>query len=390
MSIEEDLFSKRMRAETGSEIRKMFALAEAYEGELTRLEVGEPDYDTPSFVTDAAAEAAHNGATHYTPMEGIESLRREIAEKMQRDNGIGIDPEDIIVTNGGTEALLLTLQQIADYGDEVVIPTPGWPTYTIQTNLVGGEPVHVPLDPDRGFALDPGQVIDSITEQTCAVILCSPSNPTGVVYEPAAVREVAAAADAHDAIIIADEVYERLIYKGSRDGIAAIVDNPESVVTINSFSKGYAMTGWRIGWLASESAISDGARRLHAGTTLSPSSVAQQGALAALNGPQDCFEKMIETYESRCTYVADRLTKIAGVEATCPDGTFYIFVDIRSLDIDSTTAARELLIDHGVSTVPGIGFGSSGKGHLRVSCATSQETLDDGLRKIREYAESFH
>ncbi|WP_276299100.1 pyridoxal phosphate-dependent aminotransferase [Halorussus lipolyticus] len=389
MSADETLLTEVARGDTGSEIRKMFALAESYEGDLTRLEVGEPDFDTPEFVTDSAAESARDGATHYTPMAGIPPLREGIAEKMRRENAVEVEAEDIVVTNGGTEALLLALQAVVGDGQQVVIPTPAWPTYTIQTNLVGGEAITVPMDPDERFALDADRVCAEITDETAAVLLCSPSNPTGTIYEPDAVRQVAETAHAHDAVVIADEVYERLTFQGSREGIAGMVEHPESVVTINSFSKGYAMTGWRIGWLASESTISEGARRLHAGTTLSPSSVAQQAGLAALEGPQDQFEEMIETYQSRCNHVADRLSELPGIEAERPDGSFYLFVDIRGLGVDSATAAEELLTEHGVATVPGIGFGSSGEGHLRVSCAASRDDLDAGVAKIEDYVNSL-
>jgi aspartate aminotransferase len=369
-----------------SKIRVMFDLAEEYDGDPVRLHVGEPDFDTPEHVLDAADRAAREGETHYTVNQGIPPLREAIADELDRESGVEVAPEQVTVKTGAMEALSLATLAVAGPGDEVVIPTPAWPNYYNHAAIAGATPVEVPLPADEGFDLDPERVVDAIGDDTAAVILTSPSNPTGRVYDEDAVREVADAAAAHDAYVFADEVYGRLTYDDEFRGMASYVDHPERVLTIGSCSKTYAMTGWRLGWLAGPQPIVDAVTRLGESTTACASSVSQHAALAALTGPQEPVAEMKAAFEERRDYVVDRVADIDGVSCPRPEGAFYAFLDVSELDGGSFDVAERLLDEHGVVTAPGDGFGEAGEGYVRISFANSLERIELGLDRIEEMA----
>ena len=365
-----------------SQIRVMFDLAETHDGDLVRLEVGEPDFDTPAHVVDAATEAARAGATHYTSNAGIPELRTAISETMAREHDLRVDPDQVLVTTGGMEALHLALLVVADPGAEVVVPTPGWPNYFSQAKLADAVPVEVPLPADRGFALDAERIVERIGPDTAAVVLSSPSNPTGQVFDPDAVRTVVEAAADAGAFVIADQVYARLTYEGSQRAIAASTDHPEDVLTVDSFSKTYAMTGWRVGWLTGPPDVIDRATAIRESTTACTSSVAQHAALAALAGPQDPVREMYDAFRERRDYVVERIEAIPGVSAPRPEGAFYAFLDVRELEGTSLEIAKRLLSEYGVVVAPGGGFGEAGEGHLRVSFANGLDRLELGFDRI--------
>ncbi len=371
-----------------SMIRYMFDSAQAMDREdLVHLEIGEPDYDTPTHVLDAADEAVRGGATHYTSNAGIPPLREAIANKTERDNGIRYDPEtDITVTVGAMEALHLALLTITEPGQEIIIPSPAWPNYRTQAVLAGGKPVEVPLDTD-GFQLDTKAMIERISSETAAIVLCSPSNPTGQLLDAADVRAVADAAAEHNAYVIADEVYEGLVYGGSKEAIASQVADRDRVLTVNSISKKYAMTGWRLGWLAGAEPIISEVTKIHESTTACASAPSQHAALAAISGPQAPIEEMKSSFRERRNYVDDRISSIEGVQCPRPEGAFYAFVDITSVAESSLEAAESLLYDHGVVVAPGAGFGDAGEGFVRLSFANGLDRLELGLDRIEEFVE---
>lgn len=383
MAEHEAQLASRATQDTGSEIRIMFERAQAL-NDVVRLEIGEPDFDTPQHVIDAAAEAASKGATHYTSTYGITELRDAIAEKVREDNEVPVERDGVIVTNGGIEALALSFLSVVDPGSEVIVPTPEWTNYAAQISLAGGEPVRVPLDPETGFDLDPDRLIESMSDDTDAVVLCRPNNPTGRVYDEDSVRAVVEAAADHEAYVIADEVYERLTYEGNRRSAAALGE-PEWVLSVNSFSKGYAMTGWRLGWLAGPKPVVDAAQIIRQQFSLCSSSVAQQAGLAALTGPQEPFAEMIETYQERRDYALDRIAEIPELECTTPEGAFYLFCDASTIDGTSMEIATSMLEQEGVAVTPGSGFGDAGTNHLRMSYATSLDDLAEGFDRIERY-----
>ncbi|GAB7013939.1 pyridoxal phosphate-dependent aminotransferase [Halolamina salina] len=373
--------TERVRACERSKIRVMFDLAEAADRDLVRLEVGEPDFDTPEHIVDAAAEAARAGETHYTSNAGLPELREAISETLDREYDVRYDPEQFVVTNGGMEALHLAVLSVLGAGEELLIPSPSWPNYWTQARLADGVPVEIPMPEETGYALDAERVIERMGEETGAVVLCSPANPTGQLHDPDEMRAVVDAAAEHDAYVIADEVYLGLTYDRDPVGLAALTDHPEHVLTVGSCSKTYAMTGWRVGWLGGPQEMIDEVTKIHESTTACAGSVAQHAAIAALTGPQEPVEEMYDAFAERREYVADRIESIDGVSAPTPDGAFYAFLDV-DLPGSSLDIAKRLLREQDVVLAPGDGFGEAGEGKLRLSFANSLEQLEKGLDGI--------
>ncbi|WP_435152790.1 pyridoxal phosphate-dependent aminotransferase [Haladaptatus sp. DFWS20] len=370
-----------------SKIRVMFELAEEQGGDLVRLEVGEPDFDTPEHIIDAAERAARDGKTHYTSGAGIPELRSAIAERMTDETGVSVDPErHVSVTTGAMESLFLALEAIAEPGDEVLIPTPAWPNYRNQVRLAEATPVEIPLSADDGFDLDPNRIIEHLNRDTAAVILTTPSNPTGQVYDEDAVKAVVEAAEKHDVFVIADEVYARLT-DGDHRRVAAYTDYPEGLLTVDSCSKTYAMTGWRLGWLVGPEDVIEAVTNLGESTTACPSSVGQHAALAALTGPQDPVREMRTAFVERRDYLVNRVEEVPNISCPRPDGAFYAFLDVNELDGNSEDVARRLLSEYGVVTAPGSGFGDAGEGFVRLSFANSMERIELGLDRLEEMVE---
>ncbi|MBP1985984.1 pyridoxal phosphate-dependent aminotransferase [Halolamina salifodinae] len=373
--------TERVRACDPSKIRVMFDLAEAADRDLVRLEVGEPDFDSPDHIVEAAVDAARAGETHYTSNAGMLELRAAIADTLHREFAVEYDPGQLTVTNGGMEALHLAMLATVEDGGEVVIPSPAWPNYWTQTRLAGGVPVEVAMPEETGYALDAERVIDAIGDDTDAVVLCSPSNPTGQVFDPEPMQAVVDAAAEHDAYVLADEVYLGLTYDRDPVGLAALTGHPDHVLTIGSCSKAYAMTGWRVGWLGGPTEIVDEVTKIHESTTACAGTVAQHAAIAAMEGPQEPVEEMYNAFAERREYVADRVADMDGVSAPTPDGAFYAFLDV-DLPGSSLDIAKRLLRERDVVLAPGDGFGDAGKGKLRLSFANSLEQLEKGLDGI--------
>jgi aspartate aminotransferase len=373
--------TERVRAVERSSIRYMFDIAEEMDDDLVRLEVGIPDFDTPAHVVDAACTAARDGHTSYTTNAGNPELRAAIADHMAGDYGVQVDPDEVIVTAGGMEALHLAALCTVSPGEEVVFPTPGFPNYWVQTRMADGVPNPVPMPAESGFTLDADRLVDAIGPDTGLVILCSPNNPTGRTYDADEVRAVVDAAAEHDAYVVADEVYLGLSYDRDPEGVAAMAGHPENVLTVNSCSKRYAMTGWRVGWLAGTTDIVDQATKIHESTTSCASSVSQHAALAALTGPQDAAAEMYDAFHERRDYVVDRAATVEGLTCPRPEGAFYAFLD---LDLPGTSLeiAEHLLREYGVVLAPGDGFGEVGAGWVRLSFANSLDRLEEGFDRI--------
>ncbi|WP_339104294.1 pyridoxal phosphate-dependent aminotransferase [Haloterrigena salinisoli] len=388
---ERDRLSDRVREIEPQGIRVMFELAAEYERErgdeadLVHLEFGEPDFDTPAHVVDAAFEAARDGATRYTSNAGLPALREAIAEKLSADGELPVDPEsELVVTNGGVEALHLAIQTVADPGEEVVVPTPAWPNPISQAKLADAVPVEVPMPADEGFEPDPERIVDAIGPNTAAVTLTSPSNPTGRAFSADAIERVVDAAAAHGAYVLADEVYRELTYDEIPPRVASVTDRDERVLSVNSFSKTYAMTGWRVGWLSGPADVVSQIAKIHESTTSCVNTPAQYAALEALTGPQEPFREMAAAFRSRRDYVVDRLESIPRVSVAEPEGAFYAFVDVSELEGSSVDIAKRLLYDGGVVTAPGRAFGAGGEGHLRLSFANDRDRLELGLDRLEE------
>lgn len=380
----EDRLAYRAASSERSSIRLMFDLAQQHNGDLVHLEIGEPDFDTPEHIVSAAGDAAAAGKTHYTANAGLPELRAAIAADLGH-HGLDVDPEtEIVVTSGAMEALLLVALTVVDPGEEVIIPSPAWPNYWTQARLADATPVSVPLSAEEEFALDPERIRGEINENTSAIILTTPSNPTGQVYDQEAVVEVVEIAAACDAYVVADEVYAELVYGDQPTGIAGYVD-ADNVLTVSSCSKTYAMTGWRVGWLAGPEDVIAAMTKLHESTTACAPSVSQHAAIAALEGPRDDVRRMRESFRERRDYMVERIAEIPDISCVEPDGAFYLFVDVSNLEKSSLDIAKRLLYDYGVVTAPGSGFGDAGEGYLRMSFANGMNRLETGLDRFAAF-----
>ena len=369
-----------------TKIRTMVALAAEQDGDLVHLEIGEPDFDTPEHVVEAATEAARAGKTTYTTGRGVPELREAIAEKSAREHDLELDPGgEVMVASGAMEAICLALLTVAEAGSDVVIPTPAWPNYVIQARIADANPVQVAMPAERGFDLDPDRVADAMSGDTAAVVLNSPSNPTGRIHDPDAVERVVEAAAEHDAYVIADEVYSSLTFEGDSRSMVADVADRDRVLVVNSCSKQYAMTGWRVGWLAGPERLIDNAVMLHPGTTLCASTPAQYAAVGALTGPQEPIRAMHDAFAERRDYVADRVDALPEVTAATPEGAFYAFLDMSAVPGTSFEISKRLLREHGVVTTPGDGFGPGGEGYVRLSFANSTERIGEGFDRIEAF-----
>lgn len=368
-----------------SAIREMFDLAQEHDdGDLVHLEIGEPDFDTPKHIVQAASDAIADGATHYTSNAGLPALRRAIAADITDE--YQYDPESqVLVTAGAMEALTLAFLTLVDPGDEVVVPTPAWPNYRTQVEMAGGEFVGVPLDSENGYGLDSGAVVDAISDDTGLVVLTTPSNPTGQVYDSAATDAVVAAAAEHDATVVADEVYKDLVYDGDERSIVDTTAHPGHIVTLGSCSKTYAMTGWRVGWFAASPSVVEAATKFHESIVACAPTVSQHAAIEALTGDQDPIREMHEAFERRRDFLVERVAELPGVTCPRPDGAFYAYLDLSTAYADSVTIAQRLLKEYGVVTAPGAGFGGNAEGQLRISFANDQANIAEGLDRIERF-----
>jgi aspartate aminotransferase len=382
--------SERVRAVEPQQIRVMFDLAAEAEAagdrDLVHLELGEPDFDTPEHVVDAATEAARTGRTKYTHNAGIAQLRAAIAERhTETSTRRSVDPHsDVVVTTGGVEAIYLAILTAADPGEEVVVPTPAWPNPISGARLAGADPVEVAMPADRGFEPDPERIVDAIGPNTAAVTLTSPSNPTGRVFSPDAVRRVVTAAADHEAYVLADEVYRELTYGETPPRVADLADPEERewVLSVGSVSKTYAMTGWRVGWLVGPADVCGQVTKIRESTTSCVNTPAQYAARAALTGPREPVQEMQAAFRERREYVVDRIDAISGVSCPRPEGAFYAFVDVSALDGSSMAVAKRLLDDYDVVAAPGSAFGAGGEAYLRFSFANSLDRLEAGFDRF--------
>ncbi|MBA7660210.1 Aspartate aminotransferase [subsurface metagenome] len=359
---------------------------------VVNLSVGEPDFDTPSFIKEAAIQALKEGFTKYTPVAGIPELIQAIREKLERDNNLSYSNSQIMVSCGAKDVLYNTFQAICNQGDEVIIPSPYWVSYPEQVKLAGGIPVFTSLDFQRGMRLKRERLRQAISPRTKALVLNSPNNPTGGVFGLEELKEIAELAVTQDFLIISDEIYEKLIYEGTHVSIASLRKEIEKkTITINGVSKTYSMTGWRIGYAGGPEEVIEGMKKIQSQSTSCANSIAQKAAVEALLGPQDEVEKARREFEKRAQVMMDRVSQIEGITCPKPQGAFYIFPDISSFlgtsDGDwsirnSVDLAKYLLEKAEVATVPGSAFGADN--HLRLSYATSLDQINEAVDRIKE------
>jgi len=368
-----------------SAIRKMLELSAKMEN-VVHLEQGEPNFTTPRHILEAAEEAMRKGFTHYTEINGTLELREAVAEKLERENGVAVDPKtEVTITSGTQESMFIAAMGFLNPGDEALIIDPYYPAYFEDTLLSGAVPVPVPLNEEENYRVDMETLESKVSKRTKMIWLCNPSNPTGHVFSKEDLEVIAEVAKRHDLIVFVDEIYEKLVYDDARHvSIGSMPGMEDRTITVNGFSKAYAMTGWRIGYVAAEKKLSATLRTLHYYATLCPNSISQKAALAALTGPQNCVQEMVKEYDRRRRFVIEELDKIEGLSYTMPKGAFYVFPNFSNFEKSDEEMALRLLKEARVVTVPGSGFGKMGEGHLRISYSVSYEEVKEGMNRIKE------
>lgn len=352
---------------------------------ILNLDVGEPDFDTPEHIKRAAIEALMKGFTHYTSSLGIIELRAAIAEYWKRRKNLDIDPEkEIIVTPGAKHAIYCACMATLDPGDEVLVLSPTWPTHFTCIEAAGAIPIEIPCG--ETYSVDEELLKSKITEKTKMILINSPNNPTGGVLSTRDLNVIADLAEDHDIIVLSDEIYDEIVYDGVEVRSMLSYSNiRENVIVINGFSKTFAMTGWRLGYAIANRDVIEAMNRLQQATTTCPTSFAQVAAIAALRGPMDCVEKMVKEFDNRRRYIVKALNEIPGVSCAMPKGAFYVFPRFHGLRMTSFEISMKLLEEECISTTPGAAFGSCGEGHIRISYATSMETIIEAMERIKKF-----
>ena len=352
------------------------------------LGLGDPDLPTPAHIVAAAAEAIESGRTGPTPATGLLELREAIARKLSRDNGVEVDPEtEVLVTTGGQEALFLLVQALIEPGDEIIVPDPRYTSYDRAISLAGGKMVLVPTHAENNFALDPDEVEKRITPRTKVLLVISPNNPTAGVNPPEVMQRLAEIATKHDLIVVADEIYEKFVYDDAvHVSIASLPGMRSRTITLNGMSKTYAMTGWRIGYLAAPSSFIRAASGLKEMVNIQAPSVSQWASVAALNGPQECVEEMRRTYDERRKMMMGELDRV-GISYGHPYGGLYIWANVSSTGLSASEFSYKLLDEENVLVLPGAGFGQGWDDWIRMTILQPEETLREVAERMSKIVE---
>ncbi len=382
------MLTQRIQAVQPSSTLRVTALARELQAQgkkVINLAAGEPDFDTPQPVKQAAIQAIQEGFTKYTPTTGIPELKAAIASSLARDRALSYRPEQVAVTCGAKQALYNLLQVLVQAGEEVLIPSPYWVSYPEMVRLAGAAPIEVRTSAARGFQLDRRTVEQVCTPRARVLVLNSPSNPTGAVLKEETLKELAPLVLERNLWVVSDEIYSRLVYDGvGCPSIASL--SPEifsRTVIVDGVSKSYAMTGWRIGFLAGPAEIVEAAGRLQDHSTSNPSSISQRAALAALTGDQSCVRQMAEEFRKRRDGMVERLSKIPKISFVKPEGAFYCFVDVSATGLNSSVFSERLLKEALVAVIPGAGFGWDS--HVRLSFAAGAESIREGLDRFENF-----
>jgi aspartate aminotransferase len=350
--------------------------------QIFSFSMGEPDFVTPESIRKATQEALDEGFTHYTPSAGIPRLRALIAEKSLEQNGIPCQASDVLVTPS-KHAIFMSMLAVVDEGDEVILPDPAWGTFEATARLAGGRPRYAVLREEDEFRMTPEVVAELITPKTSLIVINSPSNPTGSVMEREDLKGIADLAKDHDFTVLSDEVYEHIIYEGKHHSIASLEGMFERTITINGFSKTYAMTGWRLGWLVAPPPLFKAMSKLQSHSVTCAVSFVQKGGVEALVGPQGSVDEMVGEFRARRDLVMELLEEIPSLHCPVPKGAFYIFPSY-DLEMNSEEFCAYLLEKANVGVTPGVAFGPNSEGHFRLSYAASRETLRKGMASMKE------
>lgn len=388
-----NIIAQRLERLAPSGIRKVNEKALAMEraGEhVIHFEIGYPDFDTPAYIKQAAEESLDRGEVFYTSNFGTDALRDAIAEKLRQKNGLDYDSSEILVTVGLSEAVFDVLCAILDEGDEILVPDPAWMNYRNVSLMLGAAPLHYTLKEDSGFQPDPDEIREKLSPKTKALVIVSPSNPTGSVLSEDSLKALADIAIQNDIWIISDEIYERLVYDGARHiSIASLPGMKERTIVMNGFSKAYSMTGWRVGYAAAPKEMIAALNKIHQHNTACAPSFVQSAAVAALRKEGSEVADMVREYQRRRDFAAAAINGIEGLHCISPEGAFYIFINAKALGMPCARLAEYLLEHAKVALVPGDVFGKAGEGCLRMSFANSLENIAEGCRRLKEGIEAL-
>jgi aspartate aminotransferase len=374
--------------ETAFEAAARARALEATGRSVIHLEIGEPDFDTPANVREAAKAALDAGETHYPPFAGIADLRSAIADDVAARKGFRVDPAQVFVTVGGKGVMVYAILAIVEPGDEVIVPDPGYPIYESLTRFLDATPVPIPIRMKNDFQIDVDELEGLITPRTKLLVINSPANPTGGVLTRPDLERIAALAIRHDLVVLSDEIYARILYDGAEHvSIAGLPGMADRTIVLDGFSKTYAMTGWRLGYAIVPPWLEDAYGTLIINTISGATSFAQRGAVEALRGPQDAVDAMVVEFRARRDLIVDGLNAIPGIRSLRPLGAFYVFPDISATGLSSHDFAERLLHETGVCVLAGTAFGHTGVDYVRISYANSRENLTEALRRIRGFVE---
>lgn len=372
--------------ETAFEVLVKARALEAQGRDVVHLEIGEPDFDTPRHIIRAGQKALDEGYTHYGPSAGLPELREAIAEDVGGLRGISVDPDQVVITPGGKPIMFFTILALAQEGDEVIYPNPGFPIYESVIKFSGAKPVPIPLQEERDFGLDVNHLADLVTDRTKLMIVNSPQNPTGGVLTREDLKAIAEIAVKHQVPVLADEIYSRIIYDEDFHSISSCAGMEELTIILDGFSKTYAMTGWRMGYGVMPLDLAPHVTRLMTNSNSCTASMTQRAGLAALQGPQDGVGEMVAEFKRRRDVFTEGLNAIPGISCTIPKGAFYLFPNITGLGRRSKEVADALLYEADVAALGGPDFGAYGEGYVRFSYANSIENIQKALERIADCA----
>ena len=379
---------QQIGTETAFEVSARARALEATGKDIVFLQIGEPDFDTPANVREAAKKALDEGLTHYPPYPGLPELRAAIAEDTTARRGFDAKPENVFVTVGGKGVMVYAIMALVDPGDEVIVPDPGYPIYESITSFVGGTPVPIPIRQSNDFRLDVDELESLITPRTRLLVINSPANPTGGVLTRSDIERIAELAQRHDLVVLSDEIYARILYDGAEHvSIGSLDGMADRTITLDGFSKTYAMTGWRMGYAIVPDWLIKPFGQLIINTISGVTAFAQAGAIEALRGPQADVDAMVSEFRARRDLIVDGLNDIPGFDCLRPQGAFYVFPDISGTGMSGAELADKLLYEAGVCVLAGTAFGGIGGHHIRISYANSRENLTEALRRIRKTVE---
>jgi aspartate/methionine/tyrosine aminotransferase len=377
----------RLGTETAFEVLSKAKALERQGRSIIHLEIGEPDFDTPANVVEAAVDALRKGWTHYGPSAGLPELRQTIAEHAGRTRGVTVSPDEVVVVPGGKPIMFFTMLALIDEGDEVIYPNPGFPIYESMINYVGGRAVPIPLREERDFAMDVDEMAALITSRTKLIILNSPQNPTGGVLARAEIEKATKAIGNRNILVLSDEIYNRLQFEGEPFSIMSVPGMKERTILLDGFSKTYAMTGWRIGYGVMRADLAAHITRLMTNSNSCTASFTQIAGIEALRGDQSPVDRMRAEFQRRSQMFVAGLNKIKGFSCRMPKGAFYVFPNITRTGWDSKRLADVLLADAGVAALSGTAFGQYGEGYLRFSVANSIDNLTEALQRIDRWTQ---